>query len=135
MQSHFVKTNKNHRLTFDYTNHRGEVATRRTACSGRGPVWGATQWHQEAQWFLPMFCLDRKAWRYFALKDMSVVRLLEGSDASETPPILDLFQAEWEAARARALAEKSSHLLANWHLGAADAWFRAMEILRKEGTA
>lgn len=57
------------------------------------------------------------------------------SDISPPTPILDLFQAEWEAARARAGAEKPPYLVANWHLGAADAWFRAMEILRKEGIA
>lgn len=79
--SDVIGTHKGMRLTFDYTNHRGETATRHTECNGAGPLWGATDWHPEPQWLLPMFCLDRKAWRVFALKDMSNVRVMEDDRA------------------------------------------------------
>lgn len=69
-----IGTFKGTRITFDYTNHRGETAARNTECNGSPPIWMATEWHAEPQWILPMFDLDRKAWRDFALKDMRNVR-------------------------------------------------------------
>lgn len=69
------------RLTFDYTNHRGVTETRHVKCGGAVPTWRRTDWHPEPQWILSMFCLDRKAWRAFALKDMRNVRVMETPNA------------------------------------------------------
>jgi hypothetical protein len=64
-------------LAFDYTNHRGETATRHVECGRTGATWRSTEWHPEPQWILSMFCLDRREWRDFAMKDMSNVRVIE----------------------------------------------------------
>lgn len=70
-----ITASKGRMFAFDYTNHRGEVARRRAECSGSAPIWGSTEWHPEQQWFLPMFDLDQKVWRDFALKDMRNVQM------------------------------------------------------------
>lgn len=51
-------------ITIDYTNHRGERATRRIV-----PVylwWGFTDWHPTEGWLLHAFDLDKQAYRDFA---------------------------------------------------------------------
>jgi predicted DNA-binding transcriptional regulator YafY len=80
MTSEIIYATKGRRLTFNYTNHRGETNTRRVECNGSPAFWGATGWHPEPQWLLDMFDLDRKAWRAFAMKDMSNVRVMEKTD-------------------------------------------------------
>jgi predicted DNA-binding transcriptional regulator YafY len=80
MTSEIIYATKGQRLTFDYTNHRGETGTRRVECCGSLPFWGATDWHPEPQWLLDIFDLDRKAWRAFAMKDMSNIRVMEKTD-------------------------------------------------------
>lgn len=56
-------------LIIRYTNHRGEQAERRIIPER---IWfGSTEWHQEPQWLLEAFDLDRKAVRCFAVKDIS----------------------------------------------------------------
>lgn len=79
--SDIIYATNGQRLTFDYTNHRGETATRRVECNGSPAFWGATDWHPEPQWLLAMFCLDRKEWRAFAMKDMRNMRILKDDRA------------------------------------------------------
>jgi hypothetical protein len=56
-------------VTFRYTNHRGETATRRVIPQGVGFL--ATEWHPEPQWLLHAYDLDRGADRSFALAGIS----------------------------------------------------------------
>lgn len=56
-------------LTFQYKNHRGEVAARVVF-----PIsvrFGATEWHPEAQWLLRAFDRDKQAEREFAMRDIN----------------------------------------------------------------
>ncbi len=49
----------------DYTNHRGETATRRFLPV---EIWfGCTAWHCEAQWLVKVFDLDRQQTRDYAM--------------------------------------------------------------------
>lgn len=56
-------------LTFQYKNHRGEVAARVVF-----PIsvrFGTTEWHPEAQWLLRAFDRDKQAEREFAMRDIN----------------------------------------------------------------
>lgn len=55
-------------LVFLYTNWKGETGVRRVK-----PLeifFGQNEWHKEAQWLLKAFDYEKKALRFFALKDM-----------------------------------------------------------------
>lgn len=54
-------------LSIDYTNYRGETATRNII--PRSVRFGSTEWHPEEQWLLLAWDNDKQADREFALKD------------------------------------------------------------------
>jgi predicted DNA-binding transcriptional regulator YafY len=60
------------RITFVYTNWRGETATRTVAPT---IIWyGSTKWHPEPQWFMTATDVEKNQLRDFAVKDMKDVR-------------------------------------------------------------
>lgn len=61
------------RVTFQYTNWRGETAIR-TVIPIR-LMFGTTEWHPEPQWLLEALDPEKDADRLFALKD---IKLLSG---------------------------------------------------------
>ncbi len=65
-------------VCFQYTNHRGEIATRRVI--PRGIRFASTPYHPKAQWLLDALDLDRNAERSFAMVDISKWRDLGGVD-------------------------------------------------------
>jgi hypothetical protein len=56
-------------FVFSYRNHRGEICDRRAILTS--VRFGTSEWHQEPQWLLLAFDLDRQAEREFALADIS----------------------------------------------------------------
>ena len=51
-----------------YTNYRGETTIRRIIPER---IWfGETEWHQERQWLLDAFDIDKSQRRSFAVKDI-----------------------------------------------------------------
>lgn len=56
----------------DYTNHRGEMATR--TITPLRVRWGKTEHHPVEQWLLDCFDHDREAPRTYALDDCDFVR-------------------------------------------------------------
>lgn len=54
--------------TVTYTNWKGETAKRRIVPIGP-PRFGSTEHHPEEQWLLPVYDVDKKAERVFAMKD------------------------------------------------------------------
>ena len=56
-------------LEFDYVNYKGEKAHRRVQFER--VRFGASPWHQEPQWLMQAFDLDRNVEREFALRDMT----------------------------------------------------------------
>lgn len=60
------------RLEFNYVNYKGEASYRRVQFER--VRFGASLWHQEPQWLLQAFDLDKKESREFALKDMTNVK-------------------------------------------------------------
>jgi len=58
-------------IHFRYRNWQGVVAQRTARVIGL--VYGATEWHPEAQWLLKAFDLEKGAVRLFALSDMAPV--------------------------------------------------------------
>lgn len=55
-------------LTFSYKNHRGEIGIRRVIPSMF--YFGHTHWHQDSQWLLRGFDLDKNQMREFAFKEI-----------------------------------------------------------------
>ena len=55
-------------IKFMYTNYKGERAERHVMPNGL--EYGEFPYHEGPQWFLHGQCLDRKARRTFALKDI-----------------------------------------------------------------
>jgi predicted DNA-binding transcriptional regulator YafY len=56
-------------VSFTYTNWRGQTDTRNVL-----PIhiaYDKVEWHPDVQWLLYAFDLDRKAYRHFAMKDIS----------------------------------------------------------------
>ena len=51
-----------------YTNYRGETAQR--TIIPIAIVFGSNEWHNEEQWLLEAFDIDKKANRIFACKDI-----------------------------------------------------------------
>jgi predicted DNA-binding transcriptional regulator YafY len=60
------------RLEFDYVNYKGEASHRQVHFER--VRFGASPWHQEPQWLLQAFDLDKNESREFALKDMTNVK-------------------------------------------------------------
>lgn len=54
-------------VDIQYTNYRGETATRRIIPDERGLRFGANQWHTEPQWLLAAWDVDKQAYREFAM--------------------------------------------------------------------
>lgn len=63
---------KDHLITFEYKNHRGEEATRTARVIK--VCWGETPYHSGEQWIFTGYDFDRQANRDFAMKDMRNVR-------------------------------------------------------------
>jgi hypothetical protein len=59
-------------IEFEYTNWKGETETRRV-CIHR-IAWGRTEYHPQPQAIMFAHCMDRRADRGFALRDMANVR-------------------------------------------------------------
>ncbi len=60
------------RITFIYTNHRGETRARRVLPLS---IWfGSTEWYPEPQWLLRARCLDHDAERDFALEKIKDIK-------------------------------------------------------------
>jgi predicted DNA-binding transcriptional regulator YafY len=59
-------------IEFDYTNWKGKKGHRKIEVNEF--YYGSTEYHQEPQWLLEGFDLDKKAFRTFAMKDMSNVK-------------------------------------------------------------
>lgn len=55
-------------VEFLYKNHEEITETRVVIPSGL--YFGVTEWHREKQFFLHGFCIDRRAFRYFAIRDI-----------------------------------------------------------------
>ncbi|MBJ7450096.1 MAG: hypothetical protein JHC93_07055 [Parachlamydiales bacterium] len=51
-----------------YTNHRHETSWRYII--PQSMYFGTTQWHQEIQWLLQAYDVEKKDWRVFALQDI-----------------------------------------------------------------
>ena len=63
------------RITFEYTNWRGETRTRTVEPAD---VWfGRNEWHLEPQWFMTAADIEKGAMRDFAMRDMKEVRYAE----------------------------------------------------------
>ena len=56
-----------HRITFGYTNWRGEHGIRQVIPTGL--AWGSTDWHPEEGWLMKAWDAEKGAMRQFALKD------------------------------------------------------------------
>ncbi|MDO8507867.1 MAG: hypothetical protein Q7S53_04875 [bacterium] len=59
---------KNKSVKIIYKNFRGEVTTREIIPDHIR--FEGTQWHKEPQWTLHAFDIEKKAIRYFAIKDI-----------------------------------------------------------------
>jgi len=62
-----IDKDPDHRITFGYTNWRGEHGLRRAIPMGL--TWGSTEWHPEQGWLLEAWDEDKQAIRQFALAD------------------------------------------------------------------
>jgi hypothetical protein len=58
------------RVVIDYTNHRGERATRYITPLPGGIKFTSSEWHPEPQWLMSAFDVDKQVWRDFAMKDI-----------------------------------------------------------------
>jgi hypothetical protein len=58
-----------YRVTFTYTNHRGEISVRLVI--PQAVIFGHTRWHPKPQWLLEAFDCQKNAPRSFAMKDIS----------------------------------------------------------------
>jgi hypothetical protein len=59
------------RVTFTYTNYRGEVSVRLVLPPDTGGFFcGSTEWHPEPQWLLRALDLHKGLERTFAVKDI-----------------------------------------------------------------
>lgn len=58
-------------IEFMYTNWKGELSLRKVFVYG--VYWDNNEWHEEKQWLLHGLDEDRRASRFFALKDMQDV--------------------------------------------------------------
>ena len=58
-------------LRFDYVNHEGKIARR--VAEPQEVFFGSTPWHTDEQWVMRAFDREKKAIRFFAMKDMTHV--------------------------------------------------------------
>ena len=58
------------RIRFEYTNHRGETATRTIIPSGVMQFKTLAPWYPEPTWLMRGFCIDRHEYRDFQLSKM-----------------------------------------------------------------
>lgn len=63
---------REHFLTFDYKNYKGELARRRARV--KSFYWGRTKWHPKDQILMKAHCLDRNEERNFAVSDMDIIQ-------------------------------------------------------------
>lgn len=56
-------------IRFGYRNWQGAVAERTARVISL--IYGATEWHQEPQWLLQAYDLEKNAVRLFALRNMT----------------------------------------------------------------
>jgi hypothetical protein len=68
-------------VVIDYTNHRGERASRRIRPVPNGIFWGKTEWHPQRQWLLDAFDYEKNAPRTFAVAQIHSWR---SPDAKQT---------------------------------------------------
>ena len=88
-------------VAFDYTNYRGERATRRALL--RDIYFGSTEYHPEDQWLVAGHDLDKNEDRIYAIKDMrpvaavmkSVLRTADKPAKDETDPAAYLARGEY----------------------------------------
>lgn len=59
-------------IMFNYKNWKGEVGIR--TCVVEGIFCGSNAWHQEEQFLLNGFDLDKNEMRVYAMKDMSDIK-------------------------------------------------------------
>jgi hypothetical protein len=62
-------------ISFTYKNWRDEISSRKAKIIEFG--WGQTPWHEEPQWLMLAFDLEKNDGRKFAMKDMSEIVLDE----------------------------------------------------------
>lgn len=62
-------------IKFNYTNWRGEVATREAIV--KEFVLGSNEWHTQEQLLLCAFDTTKQDIRYFAVKDMHKIQVLK----------------------------------------------------------
>ncbi|RLA60501.1 MAG: hypothetical protein DRQ89_12740 [Epsilonproteobacteria bacterium] len=60
------------RLKFDYTNWKGKKATREIIVEC--VEYGFTEFHEQSQWLLRGFCLEKNETRSFAMRDITNIR-------------------------------------------------------------
>lgn len=60
--------NENQIVEIVYTNWKGVTAKRRIV--PKNIFYGSTEWHNEEQWLLNAFDIDKQADRAFAIKDI-----------------------------------------------------------------
>ena len=56
------------KVSFWYKNHRGETSLRRVVPNRI--EFNTSEWHPDRQWILVAWCLDRKEFRNFAIRDI-----------------------------------------------------------------
>lgn len=65
-----LSTNTSKRIKFKYKNYRNEISWRTIE-----PIeirFGSTEWHNEPQWLLRAFDIEKDAEREFAIKDILI---------------------------------------------------------------
>lgn len=65
-------------LEFDYVNYKGEAGHRRVQFEQ--VRFGSSPWHQEPQWLMQAFDLDKNETREFALRDMKNIQEITNAD-------------------------------------------------------
>jgi predicted DNA-binding transcriptional regulator YafY len=53
-----------------YTNWEGKTSIRHIIPYPKGIFYGSTEWHEQKQWLLPAWDLNKNAERTFAMKDI-----------------------------------------------------------------
>lgn len=59
---------ENKKVIIDYTNWKGERSLR--TITPRMMYWGSTNYHQETQWLLNAFDVEKQVERTFAMRDI-----------------------------------------------------------------
>lgn len=64
-------------IEFDYTNWKGKTSKRKAIVQRF--AFGKTEWHQEEQFLMMGFDLDKKETRYFAMDDMRNIQKISNN--------------------------------------------------------